>query len=92
MNKEGTKLKGLSESRFGSMILLFKIAGIPVQMKKISTIYGVYMLTNIICTFSTYIGMFVDVYIHRDDLRLAMTTMRILIPFTNIMWIYSNCR
>jgi len=74
------------------MIFLFKMAGIPIQMKKISTIYGVYMITVIICTFSTYIGMFVDVYIHRDDLRLAMTTMRILIPFTNIMWIYSNCR
>jgi len=92
MNRKETKLKGLSDSRFGSMIFLFKMAGIPIQMKKISTIYGVYMITVIICTFSTYIGMFVDVYIHRDDLRLAMTTMRILIPFTNIMWIYSNCR
>jgi len=92
MNREGTKLKGLSESRLGPMIFLFKIAGIPIQMKKISTIYGVYMITVIICTFSTFIGMFVDVYVHRDDVRHAMTTMRILIPFTNIMWIYSYCR
>jgi hypothetical protein len=74
------------------MIFLFKIAGIPVQMKKISTIYGVYMIIVIICTFSTYIGMFFDVYIHWDDLGRAMTTMRALIPFTNVMWIYSYCR
>jgi len=92
MNRKGTKLKGLSESRFGSIILLFKMAGIPIQTKEISTIYGVYMITVTICTFSTFIGMFVDVYIHRGDLRRAMTSMRGLIPFTNIMWIYSNCR
>jgi len=92
MNRKGTKLKGLSESRFGSMIFLFKIAGIPIQMKKISTIYGVYMIATITCTFSTFIGMFVDAYIHREDLGRAMTSMRGLIPFTNVMWIYSYCR
>jgi hypothetical protein len=92
MNKRETKLKGLSESRFGSMILLFKIAGIPIHMKEISTIYGVYMITVIICGISTYIGMFVDAYIHRDDLARAMTTIRVLFPSTNFMWIYSYCR
>jgi hypothetical protein len=92
MNRKGTNLKGLSDIRFGSMILLFKMAGISVHMKKISTIYGVYMITVIICTFSTYIGMFVDVYIHRDDLVHAMTTIRLLFPYTNVMWIYSYCR
>jgi len=92
MSRKGTKLKGLSESRFGPMIFLFKIAGIPICMKEISTIYGVYMMTVAICTFSTFIGMFIDVYIHREDLGRAMTSMRGLIPFTNIMWIYSYCR
>jgi len=92
MNKEGTKLKGLSESRLGPMIFLFKMAGIPIQMKKISTIYGVYMITVIICTFSTFIGMFIEVSIQRDDLGRAMTSMRGLIPLTNVMWIYSYCR
>jgi len=92
MNRKRTKLIGLSESRFGSMIFLFKIAGIPIQLKKISTIYGVYMITIITCTFSTFIGMFIDVYIHRENLGRAMTSMRGLIPFTNVMWIYSYCR
>ena len=92
MNRKETKLKGLSESRFGSMIFLFIIAGIPIQMKKISTIYDLYMITIITCTFSTFIGMFVDAYIQREDLGRAMTTMRGLIPFTNVMWIYSYCR
>jgi hypothetical protein len=92
MNRKGTNLNGLTENRFGSMIFLFKIAGIPIQMKKISTIYGVYMIAIITCTFSTYIGMFVDVYIHRDDLGRAMTSIRGLFPFTNVMWTYCYCR
>jgi len=91
MNRKETKLKGLSGSRFGSTILL-RIAGIPFQMKKISTIYAIYMRTVIICTSTTYLGMFGDVYVHRDDLGRAMTTVRALIPFTNIMWIFSYCR
>jgi hypothetical protein len=38
MSREGTKLKGLSESRFGPMIFLLKIAGITIKIKEKSTI------------------------------------------------------
>ena len=50
------------------------------------------MVTVIICSFSTFIGVFVDVYMHCDDIGRAMSTMRMLIPMTNIMWIFSYCR
>jgi hypothetical protein len=92
MNTEKRKLKGHSETRFGSMIFLLRMAGVPFQMKKISTIYAMYMITVILCSCSTIIGMFFDVYIHRDDLGRAMTTMRALFPYTNVMWIFSYCR
>jgi len=92
MNRQEKKLKGMSEIRFSSMIFLFRMAGIPLKMKKVSTIYSVYMVTVITCSFSTYIGMFLDVYMHWDDLGRAMTTMRVLIPVTNIMWIFLYCR
>jgi len=54
-------------------------------MKEISTTYAIYMRTAIICTSTTYLGMFDDVYVHRNDLGRAMTTVRALISFTNIM-------
>ena len=92
MNTDKPKLKGLSESRFGSMIFLLRMAGISLQMKKVSTIYAVYMITVVICSYSTFIGMFVDVYINWDDLGSSMTTVRVLIPFTSVMWIFSYCR
>jgi len=92
MNRQEPKLKGLSEFRFGSMIFFFRFAGISLKKKRISAIYTVYMVIAIICSCITFIGMFVDVYIHWDDLGRAMKTMRVLIPFTNGMWIFLNCR
>ena len=92
MNTEKSKLKGLSQTRFGSMIFLFRMAGIPFQMKKVSTIYAVYMITAILCSCTTFIGMLVDACIHWDDLGRAMMTMRAFIMFTNVMWLFSNCK
>jgi len=92
MNKKEPKLKGLSEIRFSSMIFFFRMAGIPLMMKNISTLYAVYMITVIICSFSAFIGMFVDVYLHRGELGRAMTTVRVLLPATNIMWVFAYCR
>jgi len=92
MYNEVPKLKGLSNSRFGSVIFLLRMAGIPFKMKKMSTIYAIYMITVIICSCSTFIGMFVDVYIHKDELGRAMTNLRVSIPYTNLLFIYFYCR
>jgi hypothetical protein len=92
MNSEEVKLNGPSECRFGSIIFLLRMTGIPFKMKKVSTIYAIYMITVIVCCYSTLIGMSVDVYLHREDLGQAMTSMRAFIPFTNVMWVFSNCR
>ena len=76
MSTEETKLNGLLDVRFPSIIFLFRLAGIPVKLKKISSTYIVYMITVIICSCSMFIGMFFDVYVHWGDLGRAMTTMR----------------
>jgi len=92
MNKKETKLNGLSENRFGLKIVLLRLAGIPLRMMKISTIYAVYMITVIICASTTCPGMLGDVYVHRDDLGRAMTSMRVLFSFTSAVWIFSICQ
>ena len=68
------------------------MAGIPLKIKRIPTIYAIHRITVIIYSGSTFIDMFVDVYMHWDDLGLAMTTVLMLIPITNVMWIFSYCR
>jgi len=79
-------------SRFGLIIFFLRLAGIPFKMKKISTLYAIYMTTVISSTCATYVGMFVDVYIHRDDLGHVMTNIRVSIVFTNFLWIFIHCR
>ena len=92
MKRKEQEIKGLSEIRFDSMIFLFRVAGIPLKLKKVSTIYAAYMITVIICSFSTFIGMFIDAYIHREDLGRAMTSVRVLFPVLNVIWTFSYCR
>jgi len=92
MNTEETKLNGLLDIRFASIIFLFRLAGIPVKLKKISTIYFMFIITMVICSCSTLTGMSLEVYVHWDDMGRAMATVRALVPCINCMWIFLNCR
>ena len=92
MSISKTKLKSLSEIRFGSMIFLFRMAGIPFKMNNLKPLYTIYMVITIVSTYSTFIGVYVQAYKHREDLGSAMTILRALITFTNVMWTFSYCR
>jgi hypothetical protein len=92
MDNEIPEVKRLSNVRFGSIIFLLRLAGIPFQMKKMSKLYAIYMITVIFCTCTTFVGMFFDVYIHRDDLENSMTSIRLSIGFTNALWTFFYCR
>jgi hypothetical protein len=92
MEREETIIKGLSENRFSSVILFLRLGGIPFKMKNTSNLYIIYMVTVIICTCSTFLGLCVDVYLHRDDLGHVMTTVRVLSGMSSLVWIYFSCR
>jgi hypothetical protein len=92
MNNKVPDVKGMSISRFGSIFFLLRLAGIPFKMKNMSTLYVIYMMTAISCTCITFVGMFVDVYINRDDLGHVMTNIRASIGFTNVLWMVFYCR
>ena len=92
MKIKGPQMESLSESRFGSVVLLFKIAGIPLKIKKISTLYTIYMITAIFCTSTSFVGMIADVYVHRDNLRHVVTNIRVSIGSSNFVWVWCYCR
>jgi len=92
MKRKVSQMENLSEIRFGSVVLLFRISGIPLKIKKMSTLYTIYMITVIFCTSTTFVGMIVDVYIHRDNLRHAATNIRGSIAVTSMIWIWCYCR
>jgi hypothetical protein len=92
MEGEEKKVDELLQNRFGWIIFFFRLAGVPLKMKKISTVYAIYMITVTFSCFTTFVGMFFDVYIHRDDLGRAMTNIRGLFLMTNVIWIYLYSR
>jgi hypothetical protein len=92
MEREEPKVKKLSEIRFSRIIFFLRLAGIPFKMKKLSTLYTIYMITVTVSTCSVFLGMFVDVYLHRDDMRHIMTNIRVLTGMINVVWIYFSCR
>ena len=92
MGRVETKVKVLSEIRFRWIIFFLRLEGIPFKMKKMSILYVIYMTTAITCTCSTFLGMCVEVYIHRDDLGHVMTTIRAITAMANFLWIYFSCR
>jgi hypothetical protein len=92
MDYEVPKVKGMSNSRFGSIIFLLRLAGIPFKMKNMSTLYAIYMITVISCTCTTFVGMLVDVYINRDDMGHTITNIPVSIGFTNVLWMFFYCR
>ena len=92
MDNEVAEVKGLSNSRFGSIIFLLRLAGIPFKMKKMSTLYAIYMIIAISSTCTTFVGIFVDVYIHRNDVGHVMTNIRVSIALMNVLWIFFYCR
>jgi hypothetical protein len=92
MEIEGKKIKKQQDNYFSSIIFLFRLAGVPLKMNKISTTYTTYMLAVTFSTCSTIIGSVVGIYKHRDDLGHIMTSMRVLIPFINDVVIYVYCR
>jgi hypothetical protein len=92
MEKEEHTVKRVSDNYFKFIVFLSRIAGIPLKMNNIPTIYAIYMLTVIFCCCSTIIGFVVDVYEHRDNLGHIMTSMRVLMPLINDMFICVYCR
>ena len=92
MKRIGSQMESLSEIRFSSVVLLFRIAGIPLKIKKMSTLYTIYMITVIFCTGTTFVGMIADVYVHRDNLRHTVTNIRVSITATNMICIWCYCR
>jgi hypothetical protein len=92
MDYEVPKVKVLSNSRFSSIIFLLRLAGIPFMVKNMSTLYALYMITVISCTCTTLVGMFVEVYIYRDDLGHVMTNIRASIGVTDVLWMFLYCR
>ena len=82
----------LHESRFKVILLLYRIAGIPVKVNAISKLNAVYNASLFVCFYITYFCIGVDMFIHRHQLSLAMKKFRMVLMFQVIMWLHFSMR
>jgi hypothetical protein len=73
---------GLSQRRFGTILLLFKLAGIPLNTHSVSKIQSVYNVTTAVCHYSTCVSCYMDVYVNRNNLEELVKSIRLCLSMT----------
>jgi len=82
----------LVEKRFKVLLFLYRLGGIPLNMKSVSRLNAVYNLGLIVCFYITYICVGVDTLVHRHQLKLAMQKLRVYLGMLMITWLHFSVR
>ena len=80
------------ENRFKVLLFLYRLGGIPLNMKSVSTLNAVYNATVIVCFYITYICVGMDTFAHRYELKLAMQKLRVFLGMLMITWLHFSVR
>jgi hypothetical protein len=71
-----------SERRFGTILLLFKMAGIPLDTHSVSRVQSVYNITTAACHYVTVVSCFMDVYVNRNNFEELVKSIRLCLSMT----------
>jgi len=82
----------LVENRFKVILLLYRMGGIPLNMKSVSTLNALYNAIVIVCSYITYICVSVDTFVHRHQLKLAMQKLRNSLGMVMTAWLHLSVR
>jgi len=76
------------ESRFKVLHFLYRMGGIPLNMKSVSRLYVIYNACLTVSFYITNIGAGVDYFVHRHQLSLAMKIFRQYLGFLMVTWLH----
>jgi hypothetical protein len=82
----------LIENRFKVLLFLYRLGGIPLNMKSVSRLHAAYNVTLIVCFYITYICVGVDTVVHRHQLKIAMQNLRIYLGMLMVTWMHFSVR
>jgi hypothetical protein len=74
-----------SQRRFGTILLLFKMAGIPLDTHSVSRVQSVYNITSAACHYVTAVSCLMDVYINRNNFEELVKSIRLCLSVTFII-------
>jgi len=84
--------KRLKESRFKVLLLLYRMGGIPLNIKSVSRINAVYNVSLILCFYITNICVGMDTFVHRHQITLAMKKFRAYLGMLTATWLHFSVR
>ena len=87
-----SKNERIIENRFKVLLFLYRMGGIPLNMKSVSRPNAVYNATVLLCFYITYICVCVDTLVHRHQLKLAMQKLRNSLGMLMITWTHFSAR
>ena len=82
----------LYDSRFKIILFIFRLGGVPFNLKSVSRIYTVYSATIILCFYITTVSLFMDTFVHRGQLVYAMKKLRVVVLTTILVWMHLSFR
>jgi hypothetical protein len=75
---------GLSERRFGTILLLFKMAGIPLDTRSVSRVQILYNIMSAVCYYVTVASCFMDLYVNRNNVEGLTKSIRLCLAMAFI--------
>jgi hypothetical protein len=92
MNTKEPQVCDVTENRFRTVLTFLRMAGVPINMKHVSTLHSSYNALLAINAYALYLAFYMDIIIHNDDLKNFMKSFRILISSSVSYWVHFNLR
>ena len=78
------------EERFGFYFLVFRNIGVSLTSHRNSKIYTLYSAFMVLCAYSFFVAMILDLLNHKDDLNHIMENVQMCTSIALTLWIH-NC-
>jgi hypothetical protein len=80
MKPDGPHESGLARSRFGTILFIFRLAGIPLNTQSVSPVRSAYNTAIVLCFYITCLSCLMDILVNNNNLEELMKTIRVFFP------------
>jgi len=82
---DGPHKTSLTQSRFSTVLFIFKLAGIPLSTQSTSSVHSAYNATIVVCFYITCVSCFMDILNNKDNLEQLIKSIREFLPMVLVI-------
>ncbi|PNF24039.1 hypothetical protein B7P43_G08627 [Cryptotermes secundus] len=90
MNTKELQACDVTENRFRTILTFLRMAGVPINVKKVSILNSIYNVLTAINAYGMYFAFYMDISKHNDDLKNFLKTFRIINSTSTVYWVHLN--